>query len=143
MYLFVYDVFLRHFLSVKVIMASIFQKCHEKLQANTILAQNNICMLWSGPQMNNKYGAFNYFDGVKWCRKTAHRMAYIVYIACDFLIPNILDCSHLCHNVLCINSDHIVLEPRYINNSRKCCVSSNICTGHGDFPNCRLDLQIL
>lgn len=44
-----------------------------------------------------------------------------------------VDASHLsclCHNALCVNVDHIVLEPREIHNQRKTCIASHQCTTH-------------
>ena len=52
------------------------------------------------------------------------------------------DASHLCHNSLCVNSSHINIEPRTINNQRKICVSINKCIGHTDNPECLLHLKL-
>ena len=38
--------------------------------------------------------------------------------------------SHICHNKLCVNPYHLVLEPTGINNKRNLCVRKNTCTGH-------------
>ena len=113
-------------------MAAQFQNFHERLIEHSVLAPNNQCLLWTGPK-RGQYGSFNYLDiqENKWRRKTAHRMSYIIYIALDINLTNQLDCSHLCHNSLCVNSRHIFLEPRYINNHRKNCKTSNRCSGHG------------
>ena len=122
-------------------MAAQFQNFHQRLVENSVLAPNNECLLWTGPKRGH-YGSFNYLDKGenKWRQKTAHRMSYIVYVALDMQLTSELDCSHLCHNTLCVNSKHICLEPRYVNNYRKTCKSSNVCSGHGDYPNCLLDL---
>lgn len=38
------------------------------------------------------------------------------------------DVSHLCHQKLCINIEHLVLEPRGVNNSRQICNNQQSCT---------------
>lgn len=40
------------------------------------------------------------------------------------------DMSHLCNNKLCVNPEHLVYEPRWVNNARKNCVKEGKCTGH-------------
>ena len=47
-----------------------------------------------------------------------------------------LDCSHLCHNTLCCNPDHLVLELRSINNDRNHCKNEMHCFGHGSHTKC-------
>ena len=58
-----------------------------------------------------------------------------------------LECSHLCHNKGCMNTEHIVAEPHYVNMDRKRCQieradlgSPQLCFGHriGDktYPDC-------
>ena len=47
-----------------------------------------------------------------------------------------LDCSHLCHNTLCCNPDHLVLELRSINNNRNHCKNGMHCFGHGSHTKC-------
>ena len=49
-----------------------------------------------------------------------------------------LDCSHLCHNTLCCNPDHLVLELRSINNDRNHYKNEMHCFGHGKVPDLRL-----
>ena len=54
-----------------------------------------------------------------------------------------LECSHLCHIKNCINPEHIVAEPRHINNNRLHCSGErrdhgdlSYCTGHEPYPRC-------
>lgn len=55
----------------------------------------------------------------------AARLMYICHNRqLDF--PN--DVSHLCHNRLCINIQHLVHEPRLTNLSRKTCKNARACT---------------
>ena len=46
-----------------------------------------------------------------------------------------LDYSHLCHNTLCCNPDHLVLERRSINN-RNHCKNEMHCFGLGSHTKC-------
>ena len=54
-----------------------------------------------------------------------------------------METSHLCHNMHCINPEHLNAEPHHINNNRQTCVNYRIelsdksfCTGHGAYPKC-------
>lgn len=53
-----------------------------------------------------------------------------------------MDCSHLCHNSLCVNVNHISLEHHFINNNKQYCLNSNLCYGHVGFRNCMLELKL-
>ena len=58
-----------------------------------------------------------------------------------------VDASHLCHNKLCVNPNHISLESRATNCSRKSCVLAGVCLRHpkGDgtfYPDCLLSLNL-
>ena len=67
-----------------------------------------------------------------------HRIAKIV----DMEDPNIGDCSHLCHQKLCVNPKHISVESKVVNNHRKYCFREQKCIGHLNrktklpLPNC-------
>ena len=39
--------------------------------------------------------------------------------------------SHLRHNKLCANIDHLSLEPHSINTQQRSCVTNGRCIGHG------------
>jgi len=47
-----------------------------------------------------------------------------------------LDASHYCHNVWCVNGDHIGFEPATVNASRRTCDRRKHCYGHTGHPNC-------
>lgn len=66
--------------------------------------------------------------------KTVHRLAYMVktqsreipYFDSDN--NNLkLHVSHLCHCSLCVNPDHLSLEPQHLNNSRQRCRDAKVC----------------
>ena len=67
--------------------------------------------------------------------KTVHRVAYMAHTA-DINLPRECDVSHLCQNSLCVCFEHLSLEPRAINNSRKICKRRHECQGHGQYRNC-------
>ncbi|PJE77853.1 hypothetical protein CI610_03218 [invertebrate metagenome] len=116
-----------------------------KLSENSVICpENGTCRLWTGPlTKTGKYGIISFKDPVdsKWKKKHAHRLAVIVHFQ-NLGLSSDLDCSHLCHNSLCINVDHISLEPHFINNNRQYCLNSNICHGHVGFRDCLLNLKI-
>ena len=82
------------------------------------------CIEWTGCKKGKSgYG----IHVVKWQggeveRNTAHRLAYMIRLRitrCDMPREdennNKIECSHLCHSGLCVNADHIILEPHAIN----------------------------
>lgn len=106
------------------------------------------CQFWStvfsvnqrerGLTRGPKYGRLK----VKWPNGRtkfylAHRFMFMLQndlteIAAD------LHVSHLCHNSLCINPEHLSLEPPNINNSRQVCkhLVPQTCQTHGMYPEC-------
>ena len=94
------------------------------------------CMIWRGYSRNN-YGYFN--TKVPGSNKRTmihvHRVAYMAYTE-NVHLPKGCDVSHLCHRSLCVCFEHLSVEPRRINNSRKTCRKNRTCAGHGDYPDC-------
>ena len=95
------------------------------------------CVEWGGSKKGNSgYG----FQVVKWPggeekREAAHRLAYMIrHRIARYDMPrldennNKLECSHLCHNTLCVNADHIVVEPHAINQERIHCKNQGHCS---------------
>ena len=84
-----------------------------------------------------KYGRIGYVDPVSGVskRKNVSRVAYMVFHK-EWGADSGLDCSHLCHNTLCCNPDHLVLEPRSVNNNRNHCKNEMHCFGHGSHAKC-------
>ena len=61
---------------------------------------------------------------VKKTSVSCHRAALIVKLYKQGQIDTLqidegLECSHLCHKKICVNDQHLVLEERYVNDSRK------------------------
>lgn len=114
------------------------------MKENSHLGENHNCTIWHGPvTKDGKYGLVSFLnpDTASWQKKKAHRFNYMLHIK-DLNLTAEYDCSHLCHNSLCINPDHISLEPHHINNNRIHCRNEMNCSGHGIYPACRLDLEI-
>ena len=95
------------------------------------------CLEWAGSRKGNtSYG----FMVVKWPggeekREAAHRLAYMIrHKLTRYDMPrldennNKVECSHLCHHSLCVNADHIVLEPHAINLERLHCKNQGLCS---------------
>lgn len=112
-------------------------------QQNLDFIQNRHgCVKWSGPYMVKngvKYG-YKYIKLPHQQRKSrqyVHRLAYMLKIG-RYQLPRAHDVSHLCHNSLCVNSAHLVLEPHDINNTRIHCVKTGECHGHQQYKDCLL-----
>ena len=68
-------------------------------------------------------------------RKNVHRVAYMVFNEV-WDVQQTLDCSHLCHNLLCVNVQHLFLEPISVNNNRNHCKNEDRCFGHPGHKDC-------
>lgn len=124
--------------------AAFVEKYSEKLNEKSVCGGNTVCQLWTGTRKRSKYGFYGviriYILG-NYKTVTVHRISYSINMNV-YPLPQDLDVSHLCHNPLCINIDHLSLEPHYINNNRQCCIRANRCLGHGEYSNCLLNLRL-
>lgn len=70
--------------------------------------------------------------------RTTILSAHIVLCSNGFFPPDVHhECSHLCHNPWCICLEHLVWEPKAVNNSRVKCVTVGRCLGgHDNYPDC-------
>ena len=71
---------------------------------------------------------------------TVHKLSYKLQHRIIHVNPR-LDASHLCHNSLCVKVSHISMEPHSLNNNKQYCMAQNICFGHGEYPQCLLELK--
>ncbi len=121
---------------------SFFEIEKEKLVKRSMQSANGECTLWTGPRSSDSlYGlvSFQHPDSRVTTKRKAHRFAVMVEMK-DLDLDRELNCSHLCHNRLCINTRHISLEFNHINNNRKHCIYVGRCSGHEGFPDCMLHL---
>lgn len=104
------------------------------------------CRIWHGPtKSRTRAGKIYGYLSIKLPRdekrknRYAHRLAFMA--ANNMLEADLgsLHVSHLCHNTLCVNKNHLSLESATVNNSRRECFRSGHCTGHGDKPDCILE----
>ena len=108
--------------------------------------KNGKCQIWCGP-VNGAYGRIKITVQPKVYKSVyAHRLSFFIaknLPETDFLkVDQSSECiSHLCHNPLCINPDHLSSEPSAINNQRQNCRFREICDGHEGYPACRLELS--
>ena len=54
-----------------------------------------------------------------------HRLAYMLHHK-EWELPPDMHCSHLCHNSLCINVNHLILETPFVNGNRRQCARENM-----------------
>jgi hypothetical protein len=90
-------------------------------------AHNNMgCMFWNGA-VSKGYGIqkLTLPDHTQIVR-TAHRILYMCHIK-SIDIDKKMDVSHLCHQKLCININHLHLEPHDTNMSRRECQIAGHC----------------
>ena len=118
-------------------------KYRDKTGQKSTKCDNGECIIWQGyKSVQQQYGFMNVLSPGerKWKKMTVHRLAYMIeHPEC---LQSTIDCLHLCHNKLCINAEHISLEPHGVNNNRKLCVFIGRCTGHHPYQDCRLHLTI-
>ena len=101
------------------------------------------CIEWVGSIDRDGYGV----KRVTWPDKScflekAHRVAFMYHNKLlHHEVPRLnnqgleLDVSHRCHNKVCINPLHLVLETHSANVSRGYCVTAGVCVG-GHCPAC-------
>lgn len=112
------------------------------------------CIMWTGATDREGYGRIK----VTWSLpggttaakyERAPRIAFMVKVGInsksDFPQPGVtadgkpdpLEVSHLCHQRLCVNPDHLILEPGSVNSGRRHCHAQNrCCKDHERYPNC-------
>lgn len=122
-----------------------FSKLSNNLLKNSVNSGNSLgCVEWQGSTDRYGYGR----KRITWPDKSAsvervHRLSYMVkHQLFRHEVPrndenDPLDVSHLCHNKLCIKSEHLVLERHELNCERKACFLLNHCTLN-HFPSCIL-----
>lgn len=121
-----------------------FQRVHEayqRLQTRIVKSdRNGECLIWTGTPHTSGHGRIGVQNNDRsWKQVGCHRIAYMFAHSTSKLAH---DVSHLCHNKLCANADHLSHEPRGINNNRQSCVNVGLCSGHGNYANCMLHLKL-
>ncbi|VDI29238.1 Hypothetical predicted protein [Mytilus galloprovincialis] len=100
-----------------------------------VMGNGKGCVEWVGAKKGKSgYG----IQVVKWPggeekRETAHRLAYMIkHRLTRYDMPQIdennnkVECSHICHQTLCVNPEHILIEPHAINQDRLHCKNQGI-----------------
>ena len=114
----------------------------ERITRQTRHIEKSDCLMWTGCKKTSKHCLYGIMN-VKLPRKHkfstihTHRLRYMISIRSTNL-PRNYDVSHLCHRSLCVNINHLSLEPHHVNNSRQRCPNTypRRCLGHTGYPNC-------
>ena len=100
------------------------------------------CKVWGGAVSGRRgvcYGVMRVrFPGSVRSRvEYVHRLAYMLENR-NFNLDRAWHISHICHNRLCCNIDHLSYEPHFINNNRQACRMTipKRCLGHQQYRNC-------
>lgn len=122
-------------------------KYSDKVMSNTVLAANGQCMIWTGTRKRGRgaeYGVLCCKWGGRWRTFSVHRLSIIFSRLwhLEDISERGMDVSHLCHNSLCVNPQHLTYEPHQVNRIRSACVRAGQCTGHNQQPACLLHLRI-
>ena len=96
------------------------------------------CMIWNGAKYVSGYGKcyIKWVDGETSFEK-AHRVAFVLKLKKTKVEFNNwmeqseqkLECSHTCGRKLCVNVEHLVVEPHFVNMERNHCFAQGSCTG--------------
>ena len=114
------------------------QQLQEKLAMKSEICGPKGCVEWRGGR-SGPYGVmklkFFRFPTSKVMR--VHRVQYMITSKNFDLNPQ-MHVSHLCHNSLCINENHLSYETREINMQREQCKHfiPKHCIGHPGQPDC-------
>ena len=97
------------------------KKYKDILSKKSVLGENKSCMLWH--QTSKNYGRISVqLDSGLTKNVYVHRLSYFLSksdICGLFEKSKTHEVSHLCHNTLCVNADHLSFEPSSINCERK------------------------
>ena len=93
------------------------------------------CHIWYGSTNLDGYAIIKVMFRGKRQTFTVHRLQYFLANNCAFS-DHSYHVSHLCHKKLCINIEHLSLEPGHINVERNTCKNLRACKGHDGFKNC-------
>lgn len=104
------------------------------------------CLIWEGGKEDRSRGRdgslFYGFVKIKIpmndriMKIRVHRLSFFLHNSQTHDLFDIDQVSHLCHNSLCIDPNHLSREPAATNNQRKSCNSNQNCTGHEPYPDC-------
>lgn len=101
---------------------------------------NNGCITWNLSVNSSGYPQMKlgqHFD--KFFKNKPYSPAHILFSIQNNIILNapFHELSHLCHNKLCLNIEHLSYEPSVINTQRNVCKDRNSChQNHGVYHNC-------
>lgn len=136
---------------VYIIMEDFFKDLEDKFSKKSRVLGNNLgCIVWVGYAEKNGYG----IQRVRWPnvglkKERSHRVAYMIrHKICANDMPkldqndNPLECSHLCHNKLCVNPDHISLEDHATNQERIHCKGQGHCSKCHE-PHCLMCIKFI
>ena len=101
------------------------------------------CLLWVGGSSSTSQirRLCSSYPQVKFTEKgsvhtySAHEVCYF-FSTGQVPIRNVIDISHLCHNLRCVRFTHLTREPHNVNMERLTCKRTRYCHGHGDLPSC-------
>ena len=93
------------------------------------------CIIWPGYLDKYGYPAVHVTLRGKKMRLGVPRLIYFLSKDCKplTLAHHI---SHLCHNKICLNIEHLSFEPGHVNIRRNTCKSNNKCFGHDNYADC-------
>ena len=110
----------------------------EYYKRNHITIDTSGCHIWQGSlsstgrRHTSRYGQC-WVTPVEHNQKPFKTSAHIVaFFLENRTIPEkgVTDISHICHNSLCVNIEHLVKEIHWINIDRNRCKETNYCFGH-------------
>ena len=114
-----------------------------KLDQKSVPGPNGQCLLWTGYVDRHGYGMINVKLGPnKWANRGVHRISALIHKKLSFDDIEHFDVSHLCHNKLCINPQHLNVEDSETNNNRMTCINVRRCMHHIPHPDCLLHLRV-
>ena len=121
------------------LMLVLSQTYKENLQKriSVSLERNGQCLLWRKSTGSAGYPQIKVTAQGWGSRPVAiHRLVYLLHYGYKQMTG--LHVSHLCHNKLCCEPEHLTLEPGAVNSQRILCKSEGQCHGHSNYPGCLL-----
>ena len=112
------------------------ERIREKIMRNIVMEGPDGCWVWRGYIDKYGYGRLKVAHHSRPGRVSIRPHRFMAFLSHGDTLYEWQCCSHLCHDTLCVQTKHVVVEPIATNNQRNVCVQAGRCLGHSGAPVC-------
>ena len=107
---------------------------NQEYSRNNIIQDELNCHIWQKARNSGRYGVIKLTENGMSRTVLLHLLIY--YLRKGQTPKENENISHLCHKTLCVNVDHLTIEPHRVNCQRTRCNERKECLGHEQYPSC-------